>query len=526
MPFNQIALAKYRYYRLALAAAMGLLTLFLTLGIRIYEQTRVISQDQQRVARHTISKLETLLQPANSVSFDKLIQSSPNCSSQQPVLQQVVARLQTLRAIALVRDGKILCSSLAGAVNYDFNQLLPQLARGASHLQLRASMMTPDAIPTLVLWHPEGSDNRNGLLFVYNIGVLANFLLEPQPPYASSIVLNVLNHSLEYDKNQIIPRDTLEQTPILSARSGSYDFSVSIYGDDAATLAWSELPTHLPLSLLISLLTSIAIYLLSGSRISLAYPISHAISHREFQVYCQPIINSTDGRCVGVETLMRWKNRRQEWVSPDVFIPLAEQHDLIISLTRYLLKQVSENLALFPARPDFYISINVAAQHFNDMVIVDDIRQLWLSADPELSLMLELTERTRLQELSTEQISALKEMGVMLAIDDFGTGHSSLSYLKTLNPDVLKIDRAFTASIGTDAINATVTDTIITLAQRLNLKLIAEGVETREQADYLRMREVDSLQGYYFARPMPIDIFPLWLEHYEKADLAVSSAVM
>ena len=166
MPFNQIALAKYRYYRLALAAAMGLLTLFLTLGIRIYEQTRVISQDQQRVARHTISKLETLLQPANSVSFDKLIQSSPNCSSQQPVLQQVVARLQTLRAIALVRDGKILCSSLAGAVNYDFNQLLPQLARGASHLQLRASMMTPDAIPTLVLWHPEGSDNRNGLLFV------------------------------------------------------------------------------------------------------------------------------------------------------------------------------------------------------------------------------------------------------------------------------------------------------------------------------------------------------------------------
>ncbi len=523
MPFNQIALAKYRYYRLALAAGMGLLTLILTLGIRIYEQTRVINQDQERVARHTIQKLETLLQPANAVSFDKLIQSGQNCSTQQPVLQQVVARLQTLRAIAVVRNGKILCSSLSGTVNYDFNQLLPQLALGASHLQLRASDNMSNAIPTLVLWRAQASDKSSGLLFVYNIGVLANFLLEPQPPYASSIVLNVMNSSLEYDKNQIAPSDALDQTPILSSSSNNYDFSVSIYGNDAATLAWSELPAHLPLSLLISLLTAFAIYLLSGSRISLAYPISHAISHREFQVYCQPIIDSADGRCVGVETLMRWKNRRQEWVSPDVFIPLAEQHGLIISLTRYLLKQVSGNLALFPARPDFYISINVAAQHFDDMVIVDDIRQLWLSAAPALSLMLELTERTRLQELSTEQISALKEMGVMLAIDDFGTGHSSLSYLKTLNPDVLKIDRAFTASIGTDAINATVTDTIITLAQRLNLKLIAEGVETREQAEYLRKREVDSLQGYYFARPMPIDIFPLWLERYEKADFSVSS---
>ncbi|TPG62709.1 EAL domain-containing protein [Ewingella americana] len=520
MPFNQIALAKYRYYRLALATAMGLLTLILTLGFRIYEQTRVIEQTQQRVAWHTINKLELLLQPANLVAFDSLIQPGQQCLSQLPVLQQVVARLQTLRGISLVQDGKIVCSSLVGPVNYDFNQLFPLLALGKSHLQLRASMLAPDSIPTLVLWRPEGANNRNGLLFVYNISVLANFLLEPQLPYASSIVLNVMNKSLEYDNTQIIHRDALKQTPTLSAHSSHYDFSVSIYGDDASTLAWHALPNHLPLSLLISLLTAFAIYLLSGSRISLAYPISHAISHREFQVYCQPIINSTDGRCVGVETLMRWKNRRQEWVSPDVFIPLAEQHDLIIPLTRYLIKQVSDNLALFPARPDFYVSINVAAQHFSDMVIVDDIRRLWLCADPQLSLMLELTERTRLQELRAEQISVLKEMGIMLAIDDFGTGHSSLSYLKTLNPDVLKIDRAFTASIGTDAINATVTDSIITLAQRLKLKLIAEGVETREQAEYLRKRKVDSLQGYYFARPMPIDIFPLWLDRYEKEGLS------
>jgi len=519
MPFNLIALSKYRKYRFALSIAMGLLALIVTLGIRICEQGRAISQNQQWVARHTVEKLEKLLQPATAISLTQLSLTGTTCSAQQPFLRHLVARLQTLRAVALVNNGKIVCSSLAGEVNFDFSQMLPELALGIHRLELRNSIMTPETIPTLVQWQPSDGDNRNGVLFVYNIGILANFLLEPQPPYASSIVLNVMNQSLQYDNGRIVARNKRGQTEIVSAHSTHDDFSVSLFGDSAADIAWSDLPSHLPLSLLISLLVAFATYLLSASRISLGYPISHAISNREFQVYCQPIINSADGHCVGVETLMRWKNRRQEWVSPDLFIPLAEQHGLIIPLTRYLIKRVSENLPLFPARPDFYISINVAAQHFHNMEIVDDVRDLWLSAKPDVSLMLELTERTRLQELSAQEINKLKTMGVMLAIDDFGTGHSSLSYLKALNPDVLKIDRAFTASIGTDAINATVTDTIITLAHRLKLKLIAEGVETREQADYLRERGVDALQGFYFARPMPIAIFPQWLERYEKNNL-------
>jgi sensor c-di-GMP phosphodiesterase-like protein len=516
MPFSPLALAKYRSYRVAFAAAIGLFALIMTLGIRICEQSRAISLNQQRLANHTVQKLENLLRPATKVSFGDFVAAGASCTQQQIGLQHAVARIQTLRAIALVVNGKIVCSSLAGALHLDFNQILPELALGNTHLQLRHAIMTPESIPTLVQWQPVDNDNRNGVLFVYNIGILANFLLEPQPPYANRVVLNVLNQSLEYDKNHIVPRSKLGVDEVVTAYSTHNEFSISLYGDDAATIAWGDLPAHLPLSLLISLLVAIATYLLSASRISLGYPISHAIANREFQVYCQPIINSSNGNCVGVETLMRWKNRRQEWVSPDLFIPLAEQHGLIIPLTRYLLRQVSENLHLFPAREDFYISVNVAAQHFHNMEIIDDVRDLWLSAKPEVSLMLELTERTRLQELSAQQIAKLKAMGVMLAIDDFGTGHSSLSYLKALNPDVLKIDRAFTASIGTDAINATVTDTIITLAHRLKLKLIAEGVETLEQANYLRERQVDSLQGFYFARPMPIDIFPQWLERYEQ----------
>ena len=517
MLFSQTGLAKYRYYRIALATAMGICTLLLTLGIRIYEQAQVIAEDQQRVAAHTVEKLEKLLNPASPAGRAIPIDHTLACDTLQPLLQQTVARMQTLRSISLVNDGKIICSSLVGSLDLNFNKTLPALAQGRTQLELRASKWSGVDTPTLILWQPATPDNLNGELFVYNIGILSNFLLEPQPPYANHIVLNVGKQNLEYGKSEIINSNALPQPSLLNAGSAKYDFSVSIYGDEASALAWGELLSHLPLSVLISLLTATAVYLLSGSRISLAYPISHGISHREFKVYCQPIISSADGRCIGVETLMRWKNRRQEWVSPDVFIPLAEQHGLIISLTRYLINTVAENLSVFPATPGFYVSINVAAQHFNNMEIVDDIKKLWLPAQPSVSLMLELTERTRLQELRAAEISQLKEMGILLAIDDFGTGHSSLSYLKTLNPDVLKIDQAFTASIGTDAINATVTDTIITLAQRLNLKLIAEGVETREQVDYLRERQVDALQGYYFARPMPIEVFPIWLERYRKS---------
>lgn len=102
---------------------------------------------------------------------------------------------------------------------------------------------------------------------------------------------------------------------------------------------------------MLSLLAAYVVYLITANRMSLSYHIGHAIAHREFRVYCQPIINSDNGRCVGVETLMRWKNKRQGWISPDVFIPLAEQHALIIPLTRYLMTTVVENLNLFPLAP-------------------------------------------------------------------------------------------------------------------------------------------------------------------------------
>ena len=122
MLFSQTGLAKYRYYRLALAGAMGLLTLILTLGIRIYEQSRVISADQQRVAMHTVEKLEKLLEPASQAARKTPVDPALACRELQPAMQQTVARMQTLRSITLVTNGTITCSSLIGALDLSFSK--------------------------------------------------------------------------------------------------------------------------------------------------------------------------------------------------------------------------------------------------------------------------------------------------------------------------------------------------------------------------------------------------------------------
>ncbi|MEX3238837.1 EAL domain-containing protein [Serratia quinivorans] len=516
MLMTQLAVSKYRYYRWLLAGAVGLAILLLSLYTRYYQEIGTIEQNRQVLATRTVAKINDLLTPAMQQAERSMPLLDSTCEEVIPTLRFRAAQNQALRAMLLVKDGVIYCSSLFGTRKYLFSTILPSVANDGAKLVLRPSLSVAKGVPTLIMWTPAQPDNNsNGVLHVFNIELLANFLLEPQEPYAQRVVLNVGNYSLEYGRREILRSDTLTTDLRYTAKSARYPFSISLFGPQASMLALAALPRHIPLSLLISLLAAYVVYLLTANRMSLSYHIGHAISHREFRVYCQPIINAETGRCVGVEMLLRWKNKRQGWISPDVFIPLAEQHGLIITLTRYLMNTVVENLQLFPPRPSFYISINVAAEHFNGVTIIDDIRRLWLPAHPMPSLMLELTERTALSEIQYEQIKTLKEMGIMLAIDDFGTGHSSLSYLKKLSPDVLKIDRGFTAAIGTDAINATVTDTIITLAQRLKLRLVAEGVETAEQADYLRSREVNALQGFYFAKPMPINVFPLWLQQYE-----------
>jgi FOG: EAL domain len=252
-------------------------------------------------------------------------------------------------------------------------------------------------------------------------------------------------------------------------------------------------------------------WLATASRMSFTHEINYGLAAGEFELFCQPLIDAKRQDCVGVEILLRWNNPRQGWIAPDIFIPLAEEHNLIVPLTRYVLIETVSHLAMFPTASGFHIGINVAAKHFRDGMLLHDLNHVWFSAEPAQQLVIELTERDTLLEMDYNIVEALHQKGVKLAIDDFGTGNSSLSWLEKLNPEVLKIDKSFTAAIGTDAVNSTVTDIIIALAQRLNIELVAEGVETCDQARHLRLHGVEILQGFLYARPMPLRDFPRWL---------------
>ncbi|MGB8667296.1 MAG: CSS-motif domain-containing protein, partial [Serratia inhibens] len=306
MLMTQLAVTKYRYYRWLLAGAVGLAILLLSLYTRYYQELGTIEQSQRVLATHTVTKINNLLAPAELQAMRSMPLLDQSCETVMPTLRFRAAQNQALRAMLLVKDGVIYCSSLFGVRNYAFSAILPTLADGSAKLALRPSLSVAKGVPTLIMWTPGTADNNlNGVLHVFNIELLANFLLEPQEPYAQRVVLNVGDYSLEYGRREILRSDSLTRDLLYTANSVQYPFSISLFGTQASQLALAALPRHIPLALLISLLAAYVVYLLTANRMSLSYHIGHAITHREFRVYCQPIINAETSRCIGVETLLR-----------------------------------------------------------------------------------------------------------------------------------------------------------------------------------------------------------------------------
>ncbi|MFC0138867.1 EAL domain-containing protein [Erwinia mallotivora] len=517
MQMSQEVLGQFRRKRLLIALTVAALVLILTLALRFFEEKSRIEQQSHTFAGNAIQRFDRLFSPLDVAASNTLGLVGLPCDEVRFPLIEKLATLQTVRSIILVDKDSMYCSSIYGRSEINFSSTYPELAVNNQRMMLGIDEHLLKGTPILLLWTPQDTDNRSGILQIINIEMISNYLLEPTLPWVERAIFNVGGRSLEYGNpllEQAIPADDEVSYQESSLR---YPFSITLFGPAPGRMALITLPSQLPLALLLSLLTGYIVWLATANRMSLAWQISYGITAREFMVYCQPLINSRSGDCDGIELLLRWHNPRQGWVPPDVFIPLAEQHHLIASLTRFVLGEVVRQLPTLPTSPTFHIAINVASGHFRDREIIDDLQKLWWPASPLPQLIVELTERDALPAVDQRVVSHLHKIGVKLAIDDFGTGHSSLSYLKTLSPDVLKIDKVFTAAIGTDAINATVTDMVISLAQRLNISLVAEGVETAEQAEYLRERGVDVLQGYFFARPMPLGDFPEWLTEYKNS---------
>ena len=244
--------------------------------------------------------------------------------------------------------------------------------------------------------------------------------------------------------------------------------------------------------------------------------IERALKAGEFIPYYQPIVDIRSGKLLGAEVLVRWRKSDGSMIPPGAFIPLAESSGLILELTRVLMRMVCAELgSALARRPSFKIGFNLAAQHFNDEVIVSDVQEIFGNASIRLSqVLLEVTERQPLENLTVARrvIAALQGIGVRIAIDDVGTGHSGLSYMLKLGVDVIKIDKMFIDALGNDTNSTAIIETLIDLARNMRMEIVAEGVETFEQVVTLRERGIHAAQGYVFAPALPDSSFLQLLE--------------
>ncbi len=250
----------------------------------------------------------------------------------------------------------------------------------------------------------------------------------------------------------------------------------------------------------------------SAEKLKIEGRLRHALENEALALHYQPQVTLATGDISAVEALLRWEDPELGQVSPDVFIPIAEEFGLIVKISEWVIheacRQAQEWITVYDL--PITMSINISAVHFNDENLVSIIASaLKATGMNSGSLELELTETSILQNLNQaiETLDNFKSMGLKLALDDFGTGYSSLSYLMKLPFNRLKIDQSFIRNLKTETKGATIVAAIISMSHSLGMSVVAEGVEEAEQMQVLRQMRCDAVQGYYISRPLPADKF-------------------
>jgi len=236
-----------------------------------------------------------------------------------------------------------------------------------------------------------------------------------------------------------------------------------------------------------------------------------AMANKEFDLYYQPIVSLDNISIIGFEALIRWNHPTQGLVYPDSFIPVAEETGLIIPIGRWVLKKACRDLRRWDEQVKselpLFMSVNISSKQFLRPSLIDDIKEILDETGlPPDQLKLEITETALMEDVheTIPLIQRLKDLGVQIVIDDFGTGYSSMSYLQQLPIDTLKVDQSFISRIenNNDGENKNIVETIVSLAHKLGLKVVAEGVETDKQHSVLSQMNCNMAQGFLFSKPL------------------------
>lgn len=503
----------WRYVPVALALVLPILV---CVGWTWLHANNAQRQEAGTAARIVRVQAESILaQSADMLERVAALAPRP-CADLLPDLQRWGALNPYFRSLVLARNGRVYCSSALGGVDAsvdDFSRWPVQVSPDTWTLTVAGTPLAPDR--PAVLLGKSRPDGYSGIVEVD--GRYVQDLL--------NAVATMGDLQLELVVGKGVPirsdswgRSAASAMPLYRetlGEPGGAALAINVMvPPDAVVHAWSKsMMTYLPVALLIGAVLALGAYRLQANRQSFKEQLRRAMRADEFLVHYQPVYGLATGRCVGIEALMRWERPGVGPVRPDVFIAAAEADGMIIALTRHLLRLIERDVRTWPTPPDFHIGVNIAPEHLSSAGLVPEIQAFaaGIAASRPL-VVLEITERSLISDngQARRNIDALRAEGLRVAIDDFGTGHCSLSYLQKFPVDYLKIDKGFVQAIEPTGEEAPVLDAIVTLSNRLGLAVVAEGVETQYQFDYLKARGVAFIQGYFFARPMPSAEFVRW----------------
>jgi EAL domain-containing protein (putative c-di-GMP-specific phosphodiesterase class I) len=257
------------------------------------------------------------------------------------------------------------------------------------------------------------------------------------------------------------------------------------------------------------------------ARLAIENDLREALKEGQFELYYQPKIELLSGKLAGLEALIRWNQPGRGFISPMQFIPVAEETGLIGKIGEWVLRRVCDQIREWDllGLPPVSIAVNLSPRQLIEGRITETIsRILDETATPASRIVLEITETVMMHEIkrSASILDELRKLGLQIAIDDFGTGYSSLAYLKRLPINSIKIDRSFVRDVTTDPDDAAITNTIIIMGHNLGLKVVAEGVETQEQLEFLREHGCDEIQGFLISEPRPANITARQIEQLSR----------
>jgi c-di-GMP phosphodiesterase len=490
-----------RSLKVAVTLLSGLLPVLLGFVILYMQAERALIQSAQETAEEAVRQFELMLDNTAQAARELLPLAGKNCQDVNLALREQVTRRPFVRSTNLMLDDTIYCSSLFG----DYHQKISAGDyAGGRLLLMKGNPVTPDT--ALLIYRLE--EQKRGALSTLDGYHLSNILR--LIGRHTLLVLQVGNHWLSADGQfHDGPLPDFPVAPTL-LKSSHYDFRVAAGFPAGQTWRYMthEYPPLFSLLIFFGVLSGAIGHVLQMRSTSPSYEMQRALDAAEFVPYFQAVVHGDSKKLSGIEVLMRWNHPKEGLVRPDLFIPFAEHSGLIVPMTRSLMTQTAALLAPLSASfaEPFHIGINITASHCQNLDLIEDCRRfLGAFAPGSIHLVLELTERELIEPtaITLQLFEQLQELGVMIAIDDFGTGHSSLGYLRQFHVDFLKIDQSFVAMIGIDTPSSHILDSIIQLAGKLDLAMVAEGVETQEQSDYLTVRNVNFQQGYLFGKPMP-----------------------